>query len=401
MFLIKWWRYLRGYLVISVKGSGTEKLINLAIMRGIGFWDLERKQSHIQLSVALSAFKKLRPLIRKSHTRLHIMRRAGLPFLKMRLKYRWGLVVGALFFCCAIYLASSFVWFIRVTGNEHIPAEEIIRLAGRLGVKPGVWKGKLSLYELEQELVRMHNGISWAGFRLHGTLLEIEIVEHMPEPEPDLAPADLIAAKDGLVERVLVIEGQAVVSPGDTVSRGELLIKGIKDYTINSVVPEDELPRSEPVRARGTVEARVWYEARTPLKESVTVKTATGRIQTGHYFSWPGGRLYIWGARENPFEHSYLEVVRRSLKWRNHDLPVELVKVTYHELLYENREISSQEALRLGRREALAELQKQIPEEARVAAGPSFEHYEEQGLQWIRAVVETREDIAELRLQQP
>ena len=100
-------------------------------------------------------------------------------------------------------------------------------MAAELGLRPGVWKRNLDLSELEEELARRHGEIAWAGIRVRGTVLEIEIVEHLPEPGLDNRPADLVAAKDGLILRILALEGTAAVAPGDTVAKGDLLIAGM------------------------------------------------------------------------------------------------------------------------------------------------------------------------------
>ena len=136
------------------------------------------------------------------------------------MRRRRGLVLGGLFFLASLYILTSFIWFIEITGNRAIAKEEIRGLIEQLGIRPGIRKKQLDLLELEQDIARMHSAISWAGCRIRGTLLEIEIVEHRLEPEPDLASADLVAAKDGLVERVLVIEGELWWRPGIPYRRG-------------------------------------------------------------------------------------------------------------------------------------------------------------------------------------
>ncbi|HHX87972.1 MAG TPA: sporulation protein YqfD [Firmicutes bacterium] len=399
MFLIRWWRFCRGYLVVLVSGQGVERFLNLALVRGISFWDLQKSQQGAQLSIGLPTFKRLRPLVKKSRCRLHIIRKSGLPFEKVKLRRRRGLVLGALFFLTVIYILTSFIWFIEVTGNQMITEKEVLQLVEQLGVRPGTWKKKLNLFELEQDISRLHSGISWAGCRIRGTLLEIEIAEHLVEPEPDSGPADLVAAKDGLIERVLIIEGQAVVKPGDTVSKGDLLIRGIRTYN-DYHFSEGEQPPPEAVQAKGEVEARVWYEASVQINTKGKLKVESGNYKTGYYLSWPEGSLYLWGARNDPYEISRQEASRLSLKWRNLFFPVEVKLTRYYEIIVEERDISPEQALLLSREEAKKQARSQIPEG--VPAGATFfEECTVQGRRGVRAVVETRENIATLRVQQP
>lgn len=392
MFLIKWWRFCRGYLVVTVSGPGVERFINLALTRGISFWDLQKRPQGAQLSIGLYSFRKIRPLVRKSRCRLHILQKAGLPFIKVKLRRRRGLVLGGLFFLASLYILTSFIWFIEITGNRAIAKEEIRGLIEQLGIRPGIRKKQLDLLELEQDIARMHSAISWAGCRIRGTLLEIEIVEHRLEPEPDLAPADLVAAKDGLVERVLVIEGQAVVAPGDTVSQGDLLIRGVRDYD-DSYFPEEEPPVPELVRAKGEVEARVWYEARVPVELRKQVKIETGNTKSRYGLSRAEGDLYLWGVRRDPYDISRREVLRFGLKWRDLSFPIEVTQTIYYEIITKLKEYSLEQALLLSREEAGRRVRAQVPSGV-PARGLTYEEYMEHGRRWVRAVVETRENIA-------
>lgn len=399
MFIIKLWRFIVGYLVVTVQGRAVERLLNLAVTRGVGFWDLNRHYQEARFCVTLASFKQLRPLVRKTRCRLHIERKVGLPFWRIRMRRRRALVAGACFFLAALYVLSSFVWFIDIKGDHYINEEEVVKLARRLGIRPGTWKRKLNLPALEEEMARLHGDIAWVGMKLRGVLLEIEIVEHIPEPEQDTRPGDLVASKDGLVEKVLVVEGEAEVVPGDTVSKGDVLIRGIKSIS-DSIVPEEELPPPEPVRARGEVEARVWYEERVELPEKRIISSSSGESSNTYVLIWNGNERHLWGRKEVPYDFYRQEIRKWSFSWRNLALPVELVVTTYHELLVEETPLSHEEALELARAEALKKLQEQIPEE--VALERFFcEEYSEDSTEWIRAVAETREDIAEFKYRQP
>ncbi len=399
VFIIRLWRYCRGYLVILLRGRGVERLLNLAIARGVTFWDLRKNSEGAQLSIPLDSFKALRPLVRQTHCKLHIQSKVGLPFWSYRLRRRWGLVMGLLLFLTALYLATSVIWTIRVSGNQELEHEEVLKLAEELGIKLWVWKRTLNLPELEDELSRRHGDIAWAGIRVKGTLLEIEIVEHLPEPKVDRRPADLVATKDGVIERVLVLEGEAVVAPGDTVIKGDLLVQGCMFIQDPTLPPEEQPPPLE-VRAKGEVEARVWYEGVAPINEKELLQKDTGNSGKGYYLRWPDGNLKIWGFRSSPFDISRQEVVKWSWRWRNLSLPVEVITVTYFEIIQEIKTLSPQEALQQAREEALSQLREQLPEGVDYSQ-IYFQEFTDQGKDWVRAVAETREDIAEIRLLQP
>jgi similar to stage IV sporulation protein len=399
VFIIRWWRYLRGFVVVTLEGRGVERLLNLAVMRGLGFWDLRREKGIARLSLSVSAFRALRPLVRQARCRLRIRKKVGLPFIKLRLRRRWGLAAGAVLFVAVLYLATAMIWQVRVVGLNQLKEGEILELVEQLGIRRGTWKRGLDLSALAEELPRRNSAIAWAGMRLRGILLEVEIVEHLTGTEMDDRPADLVATRDGLIERVVVIEGRAAVQAGDTVSRGDLLIEGIKSLEEGILEPDDQPPPEE-VRARGKVEARVWYEAKEPIRLTGISAALTGRSSSAYFLCLRGGERLLWGPRENPYEGARQKSRHFRWGWRNLYLPVEVRINTFYEMRVERQAVPYDEALRLAREKAEEKLLKTAPGK-KSWEQLYFEEYKEKKARWVRAVVETREDIGMVKLRRP
>ncbi len=396
MLLINLWRFLKGYLIVRAEGIGTEKFINLAITRGIHFWDLKKSYRGAVFKIPVKSFKQARPLIRISRCRVKIYRKKGMPFIIKKTRRRKGFVTGVLIFLIAVYVFTSFVWYIEVSGLDNIQEEEVLDIGRSLGINPGTYKGSLDLEKLEKELARLHEDIAWAGLSYRGTLLRIEIAEHIPEPDIDERPAHLVAAKDGLILELLVIEGKPVVSPGDIVSQGNLLIKGIKDYD-ELIMSEDEDFEPQKVRARGEVVARVWYEARIPVIEKEVINRPTGNKHTHVYINWNSKNIVLKGFSESPFPTYNKDIIKRKWSWRNLSLPVEIISVTYNELEREKRVLSREEAVDRAKELAQKEVLTQIPdgvEKERLF----YEEHMDGDAREIRVVVETKEEISKHRL---
>lgn len=81
-------------------------------------------------------------------------------------------------------------------------------------------------------------------------------------------------------------------------------------------------------------------------------------------------------------------------------MPVEIITVTYHEMVMEEITVSVTEALKLARQEAMERLTAQLPEGVEPVS-LSIQEYTDQGQDWVRAMAETREDIAEVRVRRP
>ena len=73
-------RYLSGYVKIQIKGYSPERFLNLCCYHRIRFWGLTRIGTNYELYLSLSDFRKLRPYVRKTHTKVILKKRYGFPF---------------------------------------------------------------------------------------------------------------------------------------------------------------------------------------------------------------------------------------------------------------------------------------------------------------------------------
>ena len=96
---MKWTSGISGYVEISLWGTNPERVINMALSRGISIWDIRlAEDKHYQLKVSLGGYKALRLLVRSSSCKVKIIKKKGMPFFLMRAKRRKVLVLGTFFF---------------------------------------------------------------------------------------------------------------------------------------------------------------------------------------------------------------------------------------------------------------------------------------------------------------
>lgn len=372
--------------------------MNLTVREGIYFWDLHSLEDTIRVKVAPRDFKKLRPLLRKTGCSVHILEKRGGFLLVLTGRRRRGLILGIIVFCCLLYFLSSFIWNISITGNESVSKNEILLSLEKFGVVRGILKRQLDLARLEKDLLLDIEELSWVGARVRGVYLEIQVVERHREPADMQDAFDLVAAKDGLVVDTLVLAGEAVVKPGETVQKGQLLISGTVPQGAGSDLEPQEsesLPKSR-VKARGMVEALVWYEAFAEVPLYVVEKTKSGNVVHSFSFVVNNQNYRFWGKKDVPYRNYEMEEIRHSLVWRNLRFPVELVTNRYWELIIDIKTISPWDALQEARNQALQEVNLQLPR-----GGISIQkryvddyYFWELGTVGARVMIETLEDIA-------
>ena len=72
--------YLKGYLRVRLTGYGPERFLNLCQHHQIAVWGLTCDGGAYEFYMYQNDFCRCRSLAHKTKTRLHIIKKAGLPF---------------------------------------------------------------------------------------------------------------------------------------------------------------------------------------------------------------------------------------------------------------------------------------------------------------------------------
>jgi len=340
-------RIRKGFLKVEIMGNALAKFINQINEMGITIWDLERiRYDYYQACIHIDDFNKLRSLVRKRKCQVSILEKRGFPFFLRKVKKRIFLLLGLFIFLLIFYYGSLFLWFFEFNGLENINEQELLNLLRSQGIKRGMLKEEIDIDLLEGILMKEIPDISWVNIKWHGTQLFIDIVEKRIITPP--GNGEIVAGKDGVITKLIVLKGQAAVREGDTVVKGQVLI----------------VPDNDGDEVRGIVKADVWYDA---VGEAVSYKEkvlTTGRLKT--FWGVKVGSFACWLSKiDSPYQQY---VRKRELKklfiWRNIALPIELIKEEHIEidLLKENR--STQLTMFYAKEKALTEILKSLAEDS-------------------------------------
>lgn len=353
-----------GIIRVRLQGKNLEKMINMALSRGIFINDVKRKEDGIHFKVRSSAFSALKSIADENGYQLEVTDKEGLPFYRALLKRRLGFVAGALIFIISLYLLSSFVWFVDVIGHKQVDQNRILLAAARYGLYQGAAKWDFSRTEVEEGILRDIHELSYVRVDVRGVKVHIEVVEKVLPREEITGPCHMVAARDGMVEQVLVLDGQANVNQGDVVAKGDILISGVvfpqaSPYVIPA--PEEEeaennLPYT--VRARGQVKARVWYEGYGECR-LVEEHTVTGQESKRILAETPWKTINVKGGANKSFPSAQ----ERHLRWTLHTPVGNFVihQVVTQEQINTKRERTEAEALKLAKERAQTALHKKLP----------------------------------------
>ncbi|MGI6413007.1 MAG: sporulation protein YqfD [Syntrophomonadaceae bacterium] len=353
----KFFDQVGGVVSVRLHGKNPEKVINMALSRGVFLWNIKRKGDWLELKVRSSGFEALNTIVEETGHSLEVINKKGLPFLKTTFKRRIGFVSGALVFILALYFMSSFVWHIEVTGYERVDKNRILLTAAKYGVYKGAAKWSFSRTEVEEAMLRDIDELTYVRLNVKGVKVTIEVVEKIFPREEITGPCHIIASKDGVVEEILVLEGQVKIREGQAVSKGDILISGLVIPEINPFMQNVSDVPLEPytVRARGVVKARVWYEAyaECPLRLEKTILTGNEQVKTYIDTPWKSIALKGRGDTENyPIYEEETDKNSLITPWGEFSLR----KVTIKEKKQKVLKYSQGEAIENAKNKALADL---------------------------------------------
>lgn len=93
-----------GFISLRLRGQYQEKIINLALARGIYIWDIKRDGEYLYLKVRNSGYEAFKAITEEHGFELEILKRDGLPFYRKNSETSyWITGRGNSVHCCAIF----------------------------------------------------------------------------------------------------------------------------------------------------------------------------------------------------------------------------------------------------------------------------------------------------------
>lgn len=220
MFLKILLNYIFGYVNISVEGYFIERFINICISKNVLLWNLKRKKSSfLYTNIGMRDFKKIKEIAKITKCRVKIQRKRGLPFLLNKYKKRKIFAISLAIILLLIFGTSNFIWNIEIVGNNTIETLEIMKDLNENGLKTGMIKQKVNTKEVINNIRLKRNDIAWIGLNIKGTNAIVSIVESDKKPEiiDENEYCNIVTKKDGIITKINVQNGTALVKEGDIV----------------------------------------------------------------------------------------------------------------------------------------------------------------------------------------
>jgi len=349
MFLIRLFRYLRGYVQFRAEGVFVERFLNLVARDSIPVWN-GRKQSGVYTGYTnASSYRRLRRHAKKTGVSLRVQDKIGVPFTRRRYRKRTGLLVGLLVFFGFLYAMSLFIWRIEITGLESVSEQRVLEALENVGVRPGAFRPAIDVRDAERRALLALHELSWIALNIDGSAIDVQVNEAVQKPEivdPD-KPCNIVATRSGQIVSMNIYEGQALVQVGDAILEGDVIVSGIT---------EDRRGQNMFKHARAQVMARMEHGIAVDVPLIQTRYVETGKTVCRRYLSLFSLDLPLFWPSKMEFPY-HVDRSEEPLQAFGVTLPLGIFRENYH-LMEEVTVILTEEEAKQQAAKELAILQK-------------------------------------------
>jgi len=147
----------------------------------------------------------------------------------VKYKKRVGMFLGIMAAVILVGISSDFVWDVRIDG---VPEDEVGQISNELslaGLDVGKRWSKIDKNRVEINMLNLSTRVGWININRRGAVAYVKISEKTLYQEDEVKEgyANIVAARDCVIEDITVKSGYAMVKKGESVRAGEVLISGV------------------------------------------------------------------------------------------------------------------------------------------------------------------------------
>ena len=309
--LLKTIRYIKGYIRIRITGYSTERFLNACSHKGIVLWGLTPVNRAYEMNIETKGFRQLKPIIRKTGTKVVIVGRFGLPFFLHKYRKRKLFFAGAFLCVAMVFLMSRYIWNIDIQGNLSYTDDTLLRFLESTEVVNGMRVSEVDCARIVKDIRKEYNDIIWVSASIRGTRLIIQVKENEDSlPAMDAAipetggeengagqAMDIVADQDCTITKIVPRNGVPMVKEGQQVKAGDILVSGqvpVLDDA-GTVTAYQYYEADADIQGRTFVEYQDAMDLTYVEKEYVDVEKMEYSLKIGDYY-------FRFGSIRNSYE---------------------------------------------------------------------------------------------------
>jgi sporulation protein YqfD len=255
-------------------------------------------------------YRKLHALAKKRGEMLQFSSKKGLYWVAKQILRRPILVLGCLLILWLTLFLPSHIYFVEVEGNITLPARLIIEKADECGLSFGTHRREVRSEKMKNALLQAIPELQWAGINTYGCRAVISVRERTVPEKQNItgAVSSIVAARDGVIQELIVQRGNAACKVGQAVKEGQVLISGYSDLGIciratqaqgdvfaqtrrhlTAVSPSQSLQRGQTERQVKKYSLIIGKKQINFCKDSGISDSSCDKMYSVNYITLPGG----------------------------------------------------------------------------------------------------------------
>lgn len=216
------------YSVFRVEGINFERLINNLKREEVEIRNLKiLSNKKIEISIKVSSLQKFFAITNNLCYNVIKIRDKGRMLWLYRLILNPFLVVGITLFSLILALSNDLVLGVSYLGNGNVYYREVEEY---LQEKKVTTFSRFSSFDenvLADEILKSSKRFSFVTCKKNGNYLEIELILKENDTHvKDNSQKELVCSLNGVVDKIYLYSGTALVKEGDLVKKGDLLVGG-------------------------------------------------------------------------------------------------------------------------------------------------------------------------------
>ena len=370
--------FIRGYYTVTVEGWDTESFLNYLIRNKIYVYNVNRmEKSKIQFNIDRNNYKKLKKIHRSNKFKIKVKKQTGIPFIAKRIYTYRGMVICAIISLIILMSTSQFVTDVYITAPEGIDKTALKKELYIQGVKPGVYKKSIDRKIVRENIMGKFKQIAYVSINVKGTNIFVNITKKDESQNSDENSnyCNIIAQKDGIIEKIVPRSGEAIVQEGDIVKKGDVLINGAN------------------TTAQPEVWAMTFYEAKKTSNYIDIKNQRTGNKKNVYTISFYDKKYKI--LRNIKYRDYEIENNIKELRIGDYTFPVKITVSTFYEVKKVENKIDVEKLKKELSSKVLKQLEYTIPVSARILDVKDKYNVDKSMIEYV-VTVTTKEDIAKL-----
>lgn len=324
-------KYIVGYVTVQIKGRQPDQFIQSFVDLHFPIWNIKIiSATTYEATIYLHHLDKMEELATTYNYMIESVKDGGILIKLKGVLARKDWILAGLFSVCFLFLIANTAWKVEITGVPTHLEDAIEKKLAQSGLYEGAWTYSLTPLELIQEqLLNEIPDLLYIGIQQKGTSFYVDAIEKkMEKPREVTTQNELIATKDGIVQKMFIKSGVPLVERNDMVKKGDILVTSNLEITEEN---SDQDKQTKKVPVQGKVFANTWYNIQVSANLEKSQALLTGESITQYQLQFGDMSLPLWGWSKQPYTNQIAEYHTQPLRLWKWTLPITFIQKDLYE----------------------------------------------------------------------